>query len=641
MEGGVKPENHDTFPKLLLRNREIWPDEVAMRKKDFGIWREHTWNDCFINVKYLCLCFIRLGLNPGDRVGIIGENEPEWFWTEFAVQAAGGTMVGIYTDMTPPQVEFMVNHSGATFAVAKDQEQVDKFLDIRDRIPGMKKIIYWDPKGLRNYEDSILMSYEEAIELGKKYDTDHPGLFEQKVEEGQDRDIAAFYYTSGTSGEPKAGLVSHLALISSGSAFLDYNPLKRTDNLFSYLPAAWIGEGMFGTSAHLVGGVILNFAEEPETVQEDMREIGPYVVSYGPRQWEDLARTIQVRIREAGLLNRLLYRAALKLGYKRVQFIEEERKGRLIWKFLIALADFLVLNPLKENFGLRRCNIATTGSAAMSVDTFRFWSALGLRLKQVYGSTEAGFVAGHTSDEIFFETLGNISRCAEVKISDEQEILVRGPQIFSGYFNDPEKTEETLVNGWVHTGDAGLIDKRGHLVFLDRLKDLSTLSNGTKYAPQYIEGRLRFSPYIKDAMVLGGETRDFIAVIVIIDFENVGNWAEENRINYTTFADLSQKAEVAQLIGEDMARVNKDFSEEVKIRKFVLLHKEFDPDEEELTRTRKLRRGFMSERYKDLVEAMYQDKPSIDIEADVKYRDGREGVVKTNIKIWPVKEMNK
>ena len=505
----------------------------------------------------------------------------------------------------------------------------------------MKKIIYWDSKGLRNYDDPLLISYGEAIALGKEYEATHPGLFEQKVAEGQGRDIAAFYYTSGTSGEPKAGLVSHLALISSGSAFLDYNPLKRTDNLFSYLPAAWIGEGMFGTSAHLVGGVILNFAEEPETVQEDMREIGPYVVSYGPRQWEDLARTIQVKIREAGLLNRVLYRSFLKTGYRRVQFIEEGRKDNLLWRLLIALSDLLVFNPLKENFGLRRCKIATTGSAAMSVDTFRFWSALGLRLKQVYGSTEAGFVAGHSAEEIFFETLGNISRSAEVKISDEQEILVRGPQIFSGYFNDPKKTEETLVDGWVHTGDAGLIDKRGHLVFLDRLKDLSALSNGTKYAPQYIEGRLRFSPYIKDAMVLGGETRDFIAVIVIIDFENVGNWAEENRINYTTFADLSQKAEVAQLVGADMTRVNKDFSDEVKIRKFVLLHKEFDPDEEELTRTRKLRRSFMAERYKDLVEAVYQDKSSIEIEALVKYRDGREGVIKTNIKIWPVKETDK
>jgi long-chain acyl-CoA synthetase len=454
---------------------------------------------------------------------------------------------------------------------------------------------------------------------------------------GSGDDIAALYYTSGTSGEPKAGMVSHRALIHSGRAFLEYNPLANTDNLFSYLPAAWIGEGMFATAAHLTGGVILNFAEEPETVQEDMREIGPTVASYGPRQWEDMARTIQVRIGEAAFINRLLYRVFLKVGYKRVDLIEKGLKGNLFWRFLIKLADILVFYPLRENFGLRTCRIATTGSAAMSVDTFRFWSALGVRLKQVYGSTEAGFVAGHRSEEIYFETLGNITKCAQVKISAEQEILVRGPQIFSGYFRNPKKTEETIIDGWVHTGDAGFIEEKGHLVFLDRLSDMSTLSNGTKYAPQYIEGRLRFSPYIKDAMSLG-EKRDYIAVIIIIDFDNVGKWAEEHHINYTTFTDLSQKKEIAGLIAKDIRRVNEGFSQQTKVKKFVLLHKEFDPDEEELTRTRKIRRGFMEERYKDLVQAIYHGDPGIDIETQVKYRDGRQATMKTHIKIWTPEE---
>jgi long-chain acyl-CoA synthetase len=409
--------------------------------------------------------------------------------------------------------------------------------------------------------------------------------------------------------------------------------LTNTDNLFSYLPAAWIGEGMFATAAHLTGAVILNFAEEPETVQEDMREIGPTVASYGPRQWEDMARTIQVRINESGAINRLLYRLFLKVGYKRVELIERGLKGNLLWRFLIKIADLLVFYPLRENFGLRNCKIATTGSAAMSVDTFRFWSALGVRLKQVYGSTEAGFVAGHRSEDIFFETLGNVSTSAEVKMSEEQEILVRGPQIFSGYFRNQKKTEETIIDGWVHTGDAGFIDEKGHLVFLDRLSDMSTLSNGTKYAPQYIEGRLRFSPYIKDAMSLG-EKREYIAVIIIIDFDNVGKWAEEHHINYTTFTDLSQKKEIAGLIAKDIQRVNRGFPQETKVRKFVLLHKEFDPDEEELTRTRKIRRGFMEERYKDLVEAIYHGDPGVDIETQVKYRDGRQATMKTHIRIW-------
>ncbi len=623
----------DTFPKLLMSQYEKWRNNVAMRKKDFGIWKEYTWRDAYENMRYLSLCFLHLGLQRGDKVAIIGENEPNWFWAEFAAQAAGGIMVGIYTDMVPAQVEFMFNHSDAIIAVANDQEQVDKFLEIRHKIPRLKKIIYWDPKGLRNYHDPLLLSYHEAIELGKSYEKEHPAAFEKSLRTGSADDIAALYYTSGTSGEPKAGMVSHRALINSGRSFLEYNPLTNTDNLFSYLPAAWIGEGMFATAAHLTGAVILNFAEEPETVQEDMREIGPTVASYGPRQWEDMARTIQVRINESAAINRLLYRLFLKIGYKRVGLIEKGLKGNLFWRFLIKIADLLVFYPLRENFGLRNCKIATTGSAAMSVDTFRFWSALGVRLKQVYGSTEAGFVAGHRSEEIFLETLGNISTSAEVKISEEQEILVRGPQIFSGYFRNQKKTEETIIDGWVHTGDAGFIDEKGHLVFLDRLSDMSTLSNGTKYAPQYIEGRLRFSPYIKDAMSLG-EKKEYIAVIIIIDFDNVGKWAEEHHINYTTFTDLSQKKEIAGLIAKDIQRVNKGFSQETKVKKFVLLHKEFDPDEEELTRTRKIRRGFMEERYKDLVEAIYHGDPGVDIETQVKYRDGRQATMKTHIRIW-------
>jgi len=624
--------NQNTFPKLLLKQYEKWPENVAMRKKDFGIWKEYTWRDSYENVKYLCLCLMHLGLKRGEKVSIIGENEPQWFWGEFAVQAAGGISVGIYTDMVPAQVQFMVSHSESSYAIANDQEQVDKFLEIKDKVPGLRKVIYWDPRGLRHYNDPLLLSYAEAIELGKAYEKTHPDAFMQSVGMGSEDDIAAYYYTSGTSGEPKAGMVSHKTLIYSGGAFLEFNALAHDDNLFSYLPAAWIGEA-WATAAHLKGPVILNFAEEPETVQEDMREIGPTVVSYGPRQWEDMARTIQVRISEAAYINRLLYRICLAIGYRRVDFIEKNIKANPLWKFLIALADALVLYPLRENFGLKKCRIATTGSSAMSVDTFRFWSALGVRLKQIYGSTEAGLVAGHRSNEIYFETLGNVASCAEVKISDEQEILVRGPQMFCGYFKGQKKAEGTVVDGWVHTGDAGFIDKKGHLIFLDRLSDMSTLSNGTKYAPQYIEGRLRFSPYIKDAMSLG-EKRDYISVIVIIDFANVGKWAEEHHINYTTFTDLSQKKEIAGLIGQDIRRVNEGFPDETKVKKYVLLHKEFDPDEEELTRTRKIRRGFMEERYHNLVEAIYNDESGAEVETVVKYQDGRQAIMKTHIKIW-------
>ena len=630
-------KNLDTLPKLLENQYKIRPDDVAMRKKNFGIWKEFTWRDSYENMRYLSLYFRQIGIQRGDKVAIIGENEPEWYWAEFAIQAVGGIMVGIYADMVPSQVEYMFNHSEAIVVVANDQEQVDKFLEIRKKIPRLRKIVYWDPRGLRNYQEPLLISYSEAVELGKSHGKKYPEAFEKSLSAICGKDIAALYYTSGTSGEPKAGMVSHRSLICSAKDFLDYNPLTYRDNLFSYLPAAWIGEGMFATAPHLVNGVILNFAEEPETVQEDMREIGPTVASYGPRQWEDMARTIQVRIGEAGYLNKLLYKIFLKVGYKRVEFIEKELKPTMLWRLVIQIADILVFYPLRENFGLRKCRIATTGSSAMSVDTFRFWSALGIRLKQIYGSTEAGFVAGHRSDEIYFETLGNISTCAEVRISKEQEIIVSGPQLFSGYFKDREKTDETLIKGWVHTGDAGFIGKKGHLVFMDRLKDMSSLLNGTRYAPQYIEGRLRFSPYIKDAMSIG-EQKDFISVIIVIDFENVGKWAEENHINYTTFADLSQKKEVAVLIARDIYRVNKGFSEEIKVKKFVSLNKEFDPDEDELTRTRKIRRNFMEERYKELVKAIYEGHSGVDIATKVSYRDGRKATMKNYIRIWTSEE---
>jgi len=608
-----------------------------MRKKHFGIWKEYTWKDCYENVKFFSLGMILLGLQEDDKVAIIGENEPEWFWAEFAAQAAGAVMVGIYTDMVPSEVKYIFEHSESRFVVANDQEQVDKFLEIKQDLPTLKIVIYWDPKGLRNYDDPLLMRFEDVLEIGKKYDQSHPGAFEENVQRTKGDDIAALYYTSGTTGLPKAGIVSHRALIRSGSSFLEYCPVHNKNNIFSYLPAAWIGEGMFGTTSHMVNGVILNFAEEPETVQEDLLEIGPDIVIYGPRQWEDLARTIQVRMREAALINRLLYRIFLKVGYKRVE-LHEKRTSNPFLNLLIFLADRWVFYPLRENFGLRKCKIACTGSAAMSVDTFRFWSALGLRLRQIYASTEAGFVAAHHSDDIRFETLGEVSNLAQITISDEGEILIKGPCTFSGYFKDPEKTKTTIIDGWIHTGDAGFLNNEGHLVFLDRLVDLSSLANGTNYAPQYIEGRLRFSPYIKDAMVVGGKDRDFLSVIIIIDFENVGKWAEENHINYTTFADISQKSEVADLIRQDLDRINKDFPDEMKIKKFVLLHKEFDPDEEELTRTRKLRRSFMEKRYSELVDAIYGHKSGVDVESVVKYRDGRESIMKTNIQIRSAKE---
>lgn len=628
----------DTFPKLFVRNCQEWPDFVAMRKKHFGIWKEYRWKECFSQVKFFSLGIIELGLEAGDRVAIVGENEPEWFWTEFAVQAARGIVVGVYVDMDFSEIKHIAGHCQCKFAVVTGQEPVDKFLKIKKELPGLKKVIYWNPKGLRNYRDPLLINFDDVLELGKHYESAHPKAFDENVGRGTGEDIAAIYHTSGTDGLPKAGMISYRALINSGKAFLEYNPATNKDNLLSYIPAAWIGQGIFATAAHLLNGVVLNFAEEPETTEEDLREIAPHIVLSGPRQWEDLARTIQIRMQEAGAINRLLYRTFLKLGYKRLQLIERSSRRNPFWICFIALADFLVFSPLRENFGMNQCRIAATTGSTISIDAFRFLSELGIPLKQLYGSTEAGFVAGHRSDEIRCETLGSLSNVTKLKISEEEEILVKGPTTFSGYYNEPERNERLDNDGWVHTGDAGHLDRQGHLVFIDRLSDISHLANAAKYAPQDLEGRLRFSPYIKHAMVLGGEKRDSLSVIIVIDFESVGKRAEDYRIHYTTFSDLSQKEEVAHLIRAEIDRLNKSLTDQVKLKKFAILPKEFDADEAEITRTGKLRRRFVENRYSQLINAMYGRDSEVQIEAFVRYRDGRKGVVKTNVKIWLAEE---
>ena len=636
--GGTVEQNTtcDTFPKFLLRNYKRWPDAVAMRQKDFGIWQSYTWRHCYENVKYLSLGLTSLGLMKGDKVAIIGENEPEWFWAQFAIHAAAAWAVGIFVDMLPAEVKFIIEHSDSSFAIAHDQEQVDKFLHIKDELHNkLKKVIFWDPRGLSNYDDSILMSFSQLMKSGKQYEETHSGLFEDNIGKGKGEDIAQLYYTSGTSGEPKAAMVSHKALLASGKAFVDYNPTSQADNWISLFPAAWISEGMFVTSTFLQVGVKLNFAEKPETIREDLREIAPNIVSYGTRQWESEARLIQVKINDAGFLKRLSYNLAIPLGHKRSEFAKEMKRPGLFWRVLLAIADAIVFNPLKGKLGVSGARFATCGGAGTSVDTFKFWSGLGLNLKQLYGSTEGGFSAGHMQGDVRFETIGPPSTICEMSITDDGEIITRSTSLFSGYYKDPVKYNKVLdKDGWFHTGDAGYFNNDGHLVFMDRLTDLAKLNTGISYAPQFLEGRLRFSPYIKDAMILGDSSKSFVSVIVIIDFESVGKWAEKHHLNYTTFVDLSQKNEVGRLILNDIKRVNEGLGEGGKIKKYVLLHKEFDADEAELTRTRKLRRGFMAERYGGIIDAIYAGKDGVEVEASVTYRDGRKGMVKTTLNVW-------
>ncbi len=632
-------ENWNTIPQLVQGNYKKWGQRAAMCMKKFGIWQRYSWKDYYENVKYLSLGLISLGLELGDVVCIIGDNEPEWFWGEFAIQAAGGIVTGIFVDSIPSEVKYIATHSGAKFAIVNDQEQTDKFLEIKDELPALKRVIYWDPKGLKNYDDPTLISFAEVAKLGKEYEKTHPTLFEQNVEKGKGEDTAFIYYTSGTTGLPKGAKMTHQALINTARGFINRYPLSENDDLISNFPAAWVGDSFFATIPHLLTGARLNFPEEPETITEDTREVGPNFVIYGPRQWESLVSEIQVKMIDAHPLKRFCYKLFLPAGRKIADIDFQNKTPNLFWRALHRIAYALLFRPLKDKLGLSKVRFAVTGSSVLSLDTFQLIHAIGIELRQNYASTEAGLISCHGKGEISFESVGRPAIDTEVRVTDEGELLVRSNSMFSGYYQDPEKTAKVLIDGWLRTGDAVNINEKGHLIFLDRLDHMGELSSGIKYAPQYIEGRLRFSPYIKEAMVIGGKDKDFVSAIINMNFTMVGKWAESHRLPYTTFADLSQKNEIADLIQKELVRVNSYLPQPARVRKFVLLHKEFDADEAELTRTRKLRRDFMEERYKELIDGMYNNgNEEVKVDAAVTYRDGRKGVVTTGIKVRSVSE---
>jgi long-chain acyl-CoA synthetase len=629
-------EARETIPQLIKSNYENWGQRTAMSRKHRGIWRQYNWQEYYEKVKYFSLGLISLGFEPGDVVCIIGDNEPEWFWGEFAAQAAGGIATGIFVDAIPSEVKYVAAHSGARFAIVNDQEQTDKFIEIKDELPSLEKVIYWDPKGLKNYDDPLLISFADVIERGKEYEKRHPKLFEQNVEKGKGGDGAFIYYTSGTTGLPKGAMLTHKALINTAQGFVSRFPLTANDDLVSNFPPAWVGDSFFATIPHLLTGAKLNFPEDTETIAQDTREVGPEFVIYGPRQWESLVSEIQVKMTDANPIKRFFYSLFMPVGYKIADLSFEGKTPGLLWRALHGIAYAFLFRPLKDKLGLSKVRMAVTGSSVLSLDTFRLIHAIGIELRQNYASTEAGFISSHGKGEIDFQSVGRPASGVEVRLTDEGELLVRSDCLFKEYYKDPEKTAAVVVDGWCQTGDAVNINDEGHLIFMDRLEHMGELASGTKYAPQYIEGRLRFSPYIKDAMVVGGRDREFVCAMVNMDFAMVGKWAERHGIPYTTFVDLSQKKEVADLVQKDLLRVNSYLPEASRVRKFVLLHKEFDPDEAELTRTRKLRRDFMEQRYKDLIDAMYSDKEKITVEAPITYRDGRKGVVSTAIKVRKV-----
>ena len=623
-----------TIPKLFLERTETYgKNRVAMREKEFGIWKPITWHDYLENVKYIALGLISLGLKEGDKVAMIGDNRPEGLWAEIATLCSGGIAVWLFQDCLMDEVKYIVAHSDTRFLFGEGQEEVDKAISIREECPMLEKIIWDDPKGMRNYHEDYLISLKEVRDLGKKLEQEKPGLFEETIEKGHGNEVALLFYTSGTTSKPKGALLSHWNLLSMGKNLMSIDPCYETDDFVSYLPFAWIGEQMMSISCGLQIGFTINFPEEPETAQENIREIGPHVMFAPPRMYEQMTRTVQVKYLDAGWIKRKCYEFSTKIGYHIANLKFEKKSVPWYWKLLGWLVYFGVQKKLKDHLGLSRVRYAYSGGAAMGPDHFRFFHALGVNLKQIYGQTEiAGISVVHRNGDIKFDTVGTALPETEVRITEDGEIISKSPSVFLGYYKNPEATKETLQNGWLYSGDRGFVDEDGHLVVFDRSKDVMTLPNGKPFAPQYLETRLKFSPYVRDSWVIG-DKRDYITAVLCIDYSVVGKWADEKKLTYTSYPELSQKPEVYNLIESQILQANKDLPEAARVRKFINLYKEFDADDDELTRTRKLRRAFVTQRYADIIEALYADTDTVNIDTTIKYEDGRSSHIKTDLYI--------
>jgi long-chain acyl-CoA synthetase len=626
----------DTFPKLLMDNAQKFGDRTALREKDLGIWRTYTWKEYLENVKSFSLGLISLGLEQGDKVAIIGDNSPEWVFAELAAQSALAIPTGLYQDSLAEEIRDLLDYLDARFVVAEDQEQVDKLLKIKDDV-GIEKIIYWDYKGMYKYDDPILIRFDKVQKLGKEVENRYPDLFEENVQSTSKEDIACILTTSGTTAKPKGAMLSYENMISMAENLCKVDPIDSSFELISALPLAWAGEQMMTISVALLKAVVVNFPESAETVREDMREIGPHVLFSPPRIWEGIVSEILAKMEDANRFNRAIFNWAMNVGYEFADRKIGKQKIPLTLKLKYKLAYWLVFRSILDKTGLKRIRYAYTGGAALGPDYFRFYHAIGVNLKQIYGQTEvAGIAVLHRNDDIKFHTVGKPIPGTEIKISEEGEILIRSPSVFKGYYKMEDKTREAVdEEGWLHTGDMGYIDEDGHLIVIDRLKDVLTLSDGTKFSPQFIENKLKFSPYIKEAVVIG-HNRPYLTAILNIDMENVGKWAEKNMISYTSYMDLSQKDEVLELLKNIVKKVNEELPKNARIKKFVSLYKELHADDEELTRTRKVRRRVIQEKYRDLIEAMYGNNGTYEAQIKIRYEDGREKVIRTRMKIVEV-----
>jgi long-chain acyl-CoA synthetase len=630
-------EAETTLPQLLLRNAERFGrGKAAIREKDRGIWQTYDWTEALEQVKAFALGLAALGFQRGDKLAIIGDNRPRLYWALTAAQCLGGIPVPLYQDAIPQELQYVLDHSDAGMVVAEDQEQVDKILELKDGLPRLQQIIYDNPKGLRHYTDPLLLSFSAVQEHGHQFERDHPGGFEAEVNLGAASDVALMCYTSGTTGSPKGVMLSHHNLIATADNLLKVDRFTAQDEVMAYLPMAWVGDIVLSVVMAQVTGMGVNCPERPETVQQDMREIGPTVLIAPPRIWENMLSQVQVMMEDSTFLKRRLYHLFSPIA-ERVASLHMQRQPIPVHtRLCYQLGNFLIYAPIRDRLGLRRIRYAYTGGAAMGPEVFLFFRGLGVNLKQVYGQTEiASISCMHRDDDVRVETVGQPIPETEIRLSDSGEIISRNPGVFLGYYKNPTATAEVLRDGWLHSGDTGVIDEDGHLVFFDRTHDIAQLRDGTRFAPTYIENKLKFSPYIKEAVVIG-QDRPHVAAIINIDFEVVGKWAERRGIPYTSYTDLSRKSAVYERIYHEVRRVNSALPASMRIQKYVLLHKELDPDDAEMTRTRKIRRGYVAQKYADIIAAFYDERLEVKVKTVITYQDSRQAEIEYTLPLQTV-----
>ena len=632
-------ERCDTFPKLLLYNAGRRGDRPAVREKDYGIWQSWTWGTVADEVRALACGLAALGFKPGDMLVIAGDNRPHLYWAMVAAQTLGGVPVPVYQDSVAAEIQYVVEHVGARFAIVEDQEQVDKFLEVKDRCPTLEHIIFKNPRGLRHYDQPFVHAYAEVQEQGRGFDADNPDFFESAVARGKGGDLAIILYTSGTTGRAKGVMLSFDNVIITARNGIELEGLTENEEVLAYLPMAWVGDNLFSFAQSYVGGFCVSCPESGDTVLTDLREIGVTYFFAPPRIFENILTQVMIRIEDAGWLKRRMFDYFMDHARRVGTRILDGKPVALTDRLLYGIGRWLVYEPLKNVLGFSRIRLAYTAGEAIGPDIFNFYRSLGMNVKQLYGSTEASiFITIQPDGQVKPDTVGVPAKEVEIRIADDGEVMFRSPGVFMGYFKNDEATREAKTgDGWVHTGDAGFFDADGHLKIIDRAKDVGKVKDNTMFAPKYLENKLKFFPYIKEAVTFG-DGRDYVAAFVNIDLEAVGDWAERRNMAYSGYTDLAGQEPVYDLIQECVEKVNRDLAGEPRladsqIKRFLILHKELDADDGELTRTRKVRRRVIAEKYGALIEALYSDTDHCPVEALVTFEDGRTGVIKADLRI--------